>query len=91
MLFGVHLVLLGGLVYQAGYIPRLLGVALAITGLGYLLTSLRPFVAPTLQVDFALYTFYGELFFMGWLLVRGQRIAEPGPGTAPPPGELMLT
>ena len=91
LLFGVHLVLLGGLVYQAGYSPRLLGVALAITGLGYLLTSLRPCVVPTLQVDFALYTFYGELFFMVWLLLRGPRIAEPGPVPAPPPGALLLT
>jgi hypothetical protein len=75
--FGIHLIMLGYLVFKSTYIPRILGVALAITGLGYLLTSLRPYVAPDLNVDFAMFTFYGELLFMIWLLVRGQRIQEP--------------
>ncbi|QHJ08068.1 DUF4386 domain-containing protein [Hymenobacter busanensis] len=76
LVFGTHLLMLGYLVFRSGYIPRVLGVALAITGLGYLLTSLRPYVAPNLNVDFAMFTFFGELLFMGWLLVRGHRIAE---------------
>jgi hypothetical protein len=84
LLFGTHLVLLGYLVYRSGYIPRLLGVALAITGLGYLLSSLRPYLAPDLNIDFAMYTFYGELMFMVWLLVRGGRIPEPNPEPTPP-------
>ncbi|MBF9141889.1 DUF4386 domain-containing protein [Hymenobacter properus] len=75
--FGIHLVLLGYLVFKSTYIPRLLGVAVAITGIGYLLTSLRPYLAPDLNFDFAMVTFYGELLFMGWLLIRGQRIQAP--------------
>ncbi|SHJ34769.1 protein of unknown function [Hymenobacter daecheongensis DSM 21074] len=82
-LFGIHLVLAGYMVFKSGYIPRLLGVALVVTGLGYLLTSLRPYVAPDLNVDFAAFTFYGELLFMGWLLIRGGRI--PQQSTLPEP------
>jgi hypothetical protein len=74
--FGIHLGLLGYLVIKSGYIPALLGVLLIITGFGYLLTTLRPYLFPTINVDFAKYTFYGELVFMLWLLIKGWRIKE---------------
>jgi len=74
--FGIHLVFLGYLVFRSNYIPRILGVVLIITGLGYLLTTLRPYLFPGINVDFARFTFYGELIFMLWLLIRGSRIKE---------------
>jgi hypothetical protein len=74
--FGIHLILLGFLVFRASYIPRLLGIILVITGLGYLLTTTRPFLFPNLNVDFAQFTFYGELIFMLWLLIKGPKIKE---------------
>jgi len=49
---------------------------LIIAGLGYLLTSLKPFLFPDINLDFAAYTFYGELIFMLWLLIKGPRIKE---------------
>jgi hypothetical protein len=79
LFFGIHLVFLGYLVYKSGYIPKILGVVLAITGLGYLLTTVRPYLFPEINVDFAQFTFYGELLFMLWLLIRGSRIKEPAP------------
>ena len=77
LFFGFHLVLLGYLVFRSKYIPGILGVLLIIAGLGYLLTSLKPFLFPDLNLDFAEYTFYGELVFMLWLLIRGSKIQEP--------------
>jgi hypothetical protein len=74
--FGIHLGLLGYLVFRSGYIPRILGVLLVITGLGYLLTNLKPYLFPDINLDFAEYTFYGELIFMLWLLIRGPKIRE---------------
>jgi len=74
--FGIHLVLLGYLVYKSKYIPRILGVILIITGAGYLLTSVRPFLFPNVNIDFAQFTFYGELIFMLWLLIKGSRLKE---------------
>jgi len=76
LFFGIHLVLLGYLIFWSKYIPRILGVLLIIAGLGYLLTSLNPFLFPDINLDFAEYTFYGELIFMLWLLIRGSRIKE---------------
>lgn len=75
--FGIHLGLLGLLVFKSGYIPRILGVLLIIAGLGYLVNSLKPFLFPNINVDFAKFTFYGELIFMLWLLIKGWRIKEP--------------
>jgi hypothetical protein len=76
-LFAVHLLLLGYLAFKSSYIPRFIGVLLIITGLGYLLTSLRPYLFPHINVDFAKYTFYGELVFMFWLLIKGTRLKAP--------------
>ncbi|MCC3157992.1 DUF4386 domain-containing protein [Hymenobacter sp. 15J16-1T3B] len=76
IVFALHLVLLGYLVFRSGYIPRVFGVLLVITGLGYLLTAVRPYLFPELNVDFAMYTFYGEPLFMLWLLIRGNKFRE---------------
>ena len=39
-LFGLHLLLIGYLAYRSGYVPRLLGALIAISGLGYAADSL---------------------------------------------------
>jgi hypothetical protein len=76
LFFGIHLGLLGYLVFKSRYVPKILGVFLIVAGIGYLLTSLRPFLFPYLTMDFAEYTFYGELIFMLWLLLKGSRLKE---------------
>ena len=76
LFFGIHLGLLGYLVIRSNYIPRLLGVLLVIAGLGYLLTTLKPFLFPDVNLGFAEYTYYGELIFMLWLLIKGSRLQE---------------
>ncbi len=76
LFFGIHLGLLGYLVLRSKYIPRILGILLIIAGLGYLLTTLKPYLFPSINLDFAEYTFYGELIFMLWLLIKGSRIKE---------------
>jgi hypothetical protein len=79
LLFGIHLGLLGFLVFKSTYIPKFLGVILIISGLGYLANGLKPFLFPDTNIDFAVYTFYGELLFMLWLLIRGYKIKELNP------------
>ena len=76
LFFGLHLGLLGYVVFRSNYIPKVLGILLVLAGLGYLLNSLRPFLFPDMDLDFAKYTFYGELIFMLWLLIKGARIKE---------------
>jgi len=72
--FSLHLIVLGFLIIRASYIPKLLGVLLIITGLGYSLTTFKPFLFPNTNIDFASYTFYGEIVFMFWLLEKGWKL-----------------
>ena len=76
LFFGIHLGLLGYLVLRSSYIPRILGALLIVAGFGYLIDALKPILLPNINIDFAQYTFYGELLFMLWLLIRGSRIKE---------------
>lgn len=77
ILFGIHLVLLGCLIYGSGYIPRILGILLVIDGLGWMIDSSKPYLFPTAPLGFISVTFLGELFFMFWLLIRGWKIRDP--------------
>jgi hypothetical protein len=77
VIFGIHLGLLGCLIYRSGYIPRIIGILLAINGLGWVIDSLRPYLYPNAHLGFIFVTFFGELIFMLWLLIRGWKIQEP--------------
>ena len=74
--FAIHLLMLGYMVLKSNFIPKIMGILLIICGSGYLLTSLRPYLFPAINVDFALYTFFGELVFMLWLLIKGPKIQQ---------------
>ena len=77
ILFGIHLGLLGYLVYKSGYIPKAFGILLMISGLGWLISSSSPFLFPDADVGFLMITYFGELIFMFWLLIRGWKLQEP--------------
>ena len=77
VLFGIHLGLLGYLVYRSDYIPRILGILLAVAGLGWLIFELSPYLYSDTDLKFIMITFVGEPIFMVWLLVRGWKIQEP--------------
>lgn len=76
VLFGLYLGVIGVLVFRSGYIPRVLGVLLMIAGAGYVIDSLQPYLLPGVNLDFLMITFFGELVFMLWLLVRGWKLEE---------------
>lgn len=46
-MFGVHLATLGYLVFKSSYIPRALGVLVAIAGFGYLIDCFGATLFPT--------------------------------------------
>lgn len=77
VIFGIHLVLLGYLIYRSGYIPWILGILLVVNGLGWVIDSLKPYLYPNAHLGFIFITFFGELVFMLWLLIRGWKIQEP--------------
>jgi uncharacterized protein DUF4386 len=60
--FGIHLVLLGYMIYRSGYIPRALGILLVIDGMGWLIDSLQPYLYPNAHLRSLFITFFGEVF-----------------------------
>jgi hypothetical protein len=77
VLFGIHLLLVGYLIVRSSYIPWWLGVVLLINGLGWVVDSLQPYLYPDANLGFVFITFFGEVVFMLWLLIRGWYIREP--------------
>jgi len=87
--FGLHLLLLGYLVYKSGYFPRLLGILLILSSVGYLIESYGTFLAPQYADLYATIVLalgiLGELPFTIYLLWKGLNIdkwKERGPESA---------
>lgn len=77
MFFGLHLLVLGYLLFRSGYFPAILGVLLGLSSLGYLADSFGTFLSPTYEQLFSWIVIVlavpGELAFTLWLLIRGVR------------------
>ncbi len=72
VLFGVHLVLVGHLVWRSGTMPRLLGVLVAVAGAGYVVDTFAALLVPEPSVVVSKATFLGELLLALWLVVRSR-------------------
>lgn len=76
--FGLHLAALGYLVYRSGFLPRILGILLAVSALGYLANSFTGFLFPqyteTLSVVVVVAALVGELPLTLWLLIKGVNV-----------------
>lgn len=72
--FGIYLLLLGCLVFRSSYVPKIISVFLMLAGAGYLADNLKYFFWPGVNTGFLWFTFFGELIFMAWLLIKGARI-----------------
>ena len=80
IIFGLHLCLLGYLVFRSGYtgwISKVVGVLLVVPGIGWIVYELSPYLYPKANLDWLFYTFFGELVFMLWLLIGGWTFKEP--------------
>jgi Domain of unknown function (DUF4386) len=78
-LFGLHLLLIGYLAYRSGYVPRLLGVLLAIAGAGYVIDSFGGVLSGGAWTDISRFTFLGEFLLALWLVIWGRRLTVSGP------------
>jgi hypothetical protein len=76
-IFGLHLLVLGYLVFRSNYVPRVLGILVTIASLGYLIDSFGGFLSASYDANVAIFTFPGEVLLMGWLLWRGRRLHAP--------------
>ena len=77
VLFGAHLLVIGYLAYRSGYVPRLLGVLIAIAGAGYAFDTFGVVLFDS-PVTVSSVTFLGEFLLAVWLVVRGRRVAIGG-------------
>ena len=82
--FGIHLFILGYLIFKSTYIPRILGIFLIIASLGYLIDSFANFLLPSYtnyQEIFMLIVvvpgIVGELSLTFWLLLKGVKDNQP--------------
>jgi hypothetical protein len=81
--WGLWLFPLALLVYKSRFLPRFLGVWLALAGFAWVILSLTSVLLPQYQDKVYAYSqpaFVGEIAFMVWLLIRG---AEPQAQAAP--------
>lgn len=70
--YGVASVLLGYLIFRSGYLPRFLGVLLALSGLGFVTRNFALVLAPAYASSFLLLPApLAALALTVWLLVRG--------------------
>lgn len=85
--FGVHLLVLGVLLYRSRYVPRALGVLLVAGGAGYIADSLANlFVADYGGLASAVVlapAAIGELGLAAWLLVKGVKVRRAAATRSP--------
>ena len=71
VIFGLHLITLGYLLFNSDYFPKFLGILVIIAGIGYLIDHLGIILFPNYSLNISIYTFIGELLLFIWLLIRG--------------------
>ena len=72
--FGLHLLLLGYLIYKSGFIHKIIGILVMVASLGYIIDAFGSFLSPNYNLNIGMFTFVGELLFMFWLLFRSNKI-----------------
>jgi hypothetical protein len=75
--FGFDCLTLAYLIVRSTFFPRIIGVLLAVEGVGYLINSFALFLAPALQTRIFPYftvTALAEVALCLWLLVRGVNV-----------------
>jgi Domain of unknown function (DUF4386) len=78
LFFGLHLLVSGYLVYQSGYLPKLLGGLLIMAGLLYFIQSFGNLLLPQYAKTFASLGFLSiiEVALPLWLLIKGVNLAQ---------------
>lgn len=75
--FGFYCIIIGGLIYKTGVIPKLLGALYALAGVCYIINSFTMFLSPGFENPLFPYilfpSFIGELSVAVWLLFGGVR------------------
>ena len=79
LVFGLHCLALGYLIFKSGYFPGILGVFMAIAAIGYLTDSFGNLISANYKEIFGgivAVTVYGEFPFFIWLLIKGVNVEQ---------------
>ena len=86
MIFGLHLIGLGALLYRSVDFPRFLGGLVVLAGIGYLADALGRIFVPGYTLTISTFTFVGEALLIVWLFrvaFKASRSAERPRAAAP--------
>ncbi len=77
MFYGVGSVLIGYLMYRSGFLPKVIGILLALSGVGFVAKTLTWTLAPSYSSPLLLMpAVIAALALAGWLLVKGVDAAK---------------
>ena len=79
IIFGLHLLILGTLVFRSGKRLWVLGIPVIAAGVGYMVDGVGKLLLPDYNLTVAMFTFVGEALLMVWLLWKGLRRVTPNP------------
>lgn len=74
--FGNYLILIGALIYNASYMPKILGVLIILAGLSWIMHGLQPYFFKEYDFSWMMVFSISELVLAIWLLVKGRKINE---------------
>src|SRR5437588_3721314 len=75
--YGMGWIVRGYLMFRSGYLPKFLGVLMAIGGIGFVVRNFLLIFAPAYASDVLLILMFpGALILTAWLLVKGVDIAK---------------
>lgn len=77
--FGLHLLVIGYLIFNSSYFPKILGVLFAFASFGYFTDSFGTFLLPQFETFYTviiLATIPAELTFAFWLLIKGINVKQ---------------
>lgn len=76
IIFSFHLLTLGYLFFKAGYMKKILGIFLIIASFGYIIDGFGKLLSSSYNFEVAIFTFWGEVVLIFWLLIVGWRVKE---------------
>ena len=80
--YGIATLLRGYLIYRSGYLPKALGVLLALAGLGFIVSNFVLVLSPAYASDLLLLPmFLAGVSATVWLLVKGVDVRKLEPAS----------
>jgi hypothetical protein len=73
-LFGLYLIAIGYLELRSTFVPKIFGILLAISGIGYIIDALGVALVDGFTPMYGLFAIIGETSCIFWLLIKGRKL-----------------